>query len=114
MEQIPTPETKLQTKLRQANAIPNWDTWKGIPERAEAQLTDDIYAYETENPRIGKGLGIKYGDMHFFYKDGILVNSSGDRITAEELKTEGNSVIAQQLNELIEKALNKEKPLEYF
>lgn len=101
-------ETKINTNLRHAENIPNfWDEWKGTADRALANLTDDIYAYEANNNAYGKGIAIKYGDMNFWYspENKMLVNSANTKITSNELRSSGNEIIAEQVNRLIELAL---------
>ena len=106
-------ETKINTNLRHAENAPSfWDTWKGTAERALAHLTDDIYAYEAENNAFGKGIAIKYGDKNFWYSpnEKALFNSANTRITSEEIRSIGDNVMPEQINRLIEQALqNAEK-----
>jgi hypothetical protein len=106
-------EAKINTNLRNAENTPSfWDTWKGVPDQALAHLTDDIYAYEAENNAFGKGIAIKYGDKNFWYSpsEKALFNSANTRITSEGMRSIGDSVMPEQINRLIEQALqNQEK-----
>ncbi len=106
-------EANINKNLRHAENSPTpWGKWSGIPERALAHLTDDIYAYEIENSAYGNGIAIKYGDKNFWYSIGnkALFNSTNTRITAKEMRAVGNNVMAEQINRLIEQALlNLEK-----
>lgn len=109
---IHTPETKLQTKLRQSKTTDSWEQWKGMPDRALAHLTDDIYAYEIKNhPYYGDGVALKYSDMNFFYSPvhKTLFTAGREKITTDELRESGDTVMAEQLNRLIGLALEKQK-----
>lgn len=102
-------ESKINTNLRHAeNSDTPWGKWKGMPERALAHLTDDIYAYEIENVAYGNGIAIKYGNKNFWYSpaNNALFNSTNTRITAEEMRAIGGNVMAEQINRLIEQALS--------
>lgn len=102
-------QDKIKTNLRHAESPDTpWGKWKGIPERALAHLTDDVYAYEIENPAYGNGIAIRYGDKNFWYSisNKALFNSTNMKITAQEMRAVGDNVMADQINELIGKALS--------
>lgn len=101
-------QEKINTNLKQAESNSAfWDEWKGTADRALAHLTNDIYAYEAENNAYGKGIAIKYGDKNFWYSPSqkALFNAANARITAEEMRSVGDTVIPEQINRLIETAL---------
>ncbi len=106
-------ESKIDTNLRQAENSPSfWEAWKGTAEGALAHLAEDIYAYEAENNAFGKGIAINYGDKNFWYSpsEKALFNSGNTRITSEDMRSIGDTVMPEQINRLIEQALrNLEK-----
>lgn len=107
-ENIGSLNNELTTKLRHAENVPSfWEAWKGTAEDTLAHLTDDIYAYESTNNAYGEGIAIKYGTKNFWYSPSnqALFNSSNDKITSEELRASGDTVMVEQVNRLIGIAL---------
>ncbi len=119
MEEFHQEVSKAESKLRnaQTNELHFWDSWKGTAQGALASLTDDIYMYEAENHKYGKGYGIKYSDSNFWFSPGFgsqkgtLVNAVNESITSEEMESIGTTgqVMNEQIQRLIDIGLGKVK-----